>query len=249
MFELSEKNVKNEIEMSQNLKLATNKINIFQQIAKNSIFAISLILANIAENPKEYLENSNFSTIAEYAETMFNYKKAYTYKLIKISKFIKIINKNKEQINMFELINDTIEGDYEFVVAKDADGFEYSPSQMLELIPLTDKQLEENITTLDSALTCKELRAIVKDIVTPPVETTATDSTDSTDSTEESKEETVKFTDKEKIFKMLEICSTLENEEVKQKIINVFQKSIKVLEKTPTNTSETSENTSETLEK
>ena len=250
MFELSEKNVKNEIAMSQNLKNATTKINQFQKIAKNSIYAISMILANIAEYPKEYLENSGFNSIAEYAEELFGYKKAYTYKLIKISKFIKIVDKSTKHnkiIKISDLINDKIEGDYDFIVAKDSDGFEYSPSQMLELIPLTKKQLEENINALDSALTCKELRAIVKDIVNPPVETTATNSGEATD-TLDSKEEVKEFTDKEKIFKMLEICSTLENEEIKQKIINVFQKSIKVLEKNPTNTSETSENTSETSE-
>ena len=247
MFELSEKNVKNEIEMSQELKKATTKINQFQQIAKNSIYAISMILANIAEYPKEYLENSGFSSIAEYAEELFGYKKAYTYKLIKISKFIKIVDKSTKHnktIKISDLINDKIEGDYEFIVAKDSDGFEYSPSQMLELIPLTKKQLEENINALDSALTCKELRAIVKDIVNPPIETTASDSTDSTDALE-SKEEIKEFTDKEKIFKMLEICSTLENEEVKQKIIAVFQKAVRALEKTPANTSETPANTSE----
>ena len=248
MFELSEKNVKNEIAMSQNLKNATTKINQFQKIAKNSIYAISMILANIAEYPKEYLGNSQFNTVADYAETIFGYKKAYCYKLIKLTKFIKIKNLDGNDISIKDFINNEIEVDYSFDIIKDADGFEYSPSQMLELIPLSKEQIEMNIVNLDSSLTCKELRAIVKDIVNPPIETTASDSTDSTESSEEAKEEIKEFTDKEKIFKMLEICSTLENEEIKQKIINVFQKSIKVLEKNPTNTSETSENTSETSE-
>ena len=236
MFELLEKNVKNEIEMTKNLEKATTKITQFHKIAKNAVLGISLVLAEIAKYPKEYLENSGFSSIAEYAEEIFGYKKAYTYKLIKIAKFVGIKDINGAPLNTSDMIHDKIENDYEFSSLADADGFEYSPSQMLELIPLSKEQLEENITVLDSALTCKELRAIVKDIVNPPVETTATDSTDSTESSEEAKEEVKEFTDKEKIFKMLEICSTLENEEVKQKIINVFQKSIKVLEKTPANT-------------
>ena len=248
MFELSEKNVKNEIEMTKNLEKATTKITQFHKIAKNAVLGISLVLSEIAKYPKEYLENSGFSSIAEYAEEIFGYKKAYTYKLIKIAKFVGIKDINGAHLNTSDMIHDKIENDYEFSSLADADGFEYSPSQMLELIPLSKEQLEENITVLDSALTCKELRAIVKDIVNPPVETTATDSGEATDALD-SKEEVKEFTDKEKIFKMLEICSTLENEEVKQKIINVFQKSIKVLEKTPANTSETSENTSETLEK
>lgn len=239
MLEIMEKNNKNEIttiDMADNLKNATTKINEFHRIAKNAILGISLILSEIAEKPKEYLEGSGFNTIAEYAESMFSYKKAYTYKLIKISKFISIKDINGEKIDIADLVNNKIENEYYFDVLKDTDGFEFNPSQMLELIPLTEIQLEDNLNSLDSALTCKELRAIVKNIVNPPVETTATDS----DFIEEEKdpfsdfiesEEESALTDKDRILKMLEICSSMENEEVKGKIINVFQKSLKVLEK------------------
>lgn len=234
MFEIMEKNIKNEIELNEGLKIATQKINAFQQIAKNSIYAISLILADIAEYPGTYFENSKFSTIAEYAEEMFGYKKAYTYKLIKISKFISIKGIDGNDIPVKSFIDDKIEDGYNFDIVKDSDGFEFSPSQLLELIPLTKQQIEENITTLDSSLTCKELRSIVKDIVNPPIQTTGKES-DSNDSNEENKEENKEeetpLTDKEKIMKMLEICATLEDEGIKEKIVNVFQKSLKALEK------------------
>ena len=235
MFELMEKNFKNEITMSEDLKNVTSKINAFQQIAKNSIYAISLILSDIADKPKVYLENSKFSTIAEYAEEMFGYKKSYTYKLIKISKFIKIKSKNNEIIKTSDLINDKIDADYWFDIIKDADGFEFSPSQLLEIIPLTEKQIEDNIKTLDSSLTCKELREIVKEIISPAIETTATDSTEnstenSTDSTEPEEKQPM-LTDKDRILQMLEICSNMEDDGIKEKIINVFQKALKALEK------------------
>ena len=232
MFELSEKNFKNEIAMSENLKNVTSKINAFQQIAKNSIFAISMILANIAEYPASYFENSKYSTIAEYAEEMFGYKKSYTYKLIKISKFIKIKSKSNEIIGVTELLKDEIESDYWFDVIEDNDGFAYSPSQMLELIPLTDDQFKDNIKELDSSLTCKELRSIVKDIISPPIETTGTDSKEPTEQ-EDNKEEEEKtpLTDKERIMQMLEICSGMEDGGIKEKIINVFQKALKSLER------------------
>ena len=106
MFELSERNQKNEIELNDYLKNATEKINKFQQIAKNSIFAISLILANIAEYPNAYFENSKYLSISEYGEEMFGYKKSYTYKLIKISKFIKIKNIDGDIIPVKDLIDD-----------------------------------------------------------------------------------------------------------------------------------------------
>ena len=234
MFELTE-NSKKEITVIEEgmLKNATTKIAQFHEITKNAILGISMILADIADKPKEYLETSGFNTIAEYAEEVFGYKKAYTYKLIKISKFIKIKNKNNEIIDVSFLIDDKIEGDYTFESIADSDGFEFSPSQMLELIPLTEEQIKDNLKELDSSLTCKELRAIVKDIVTPPVETTATDSTESTEPTEstEQEEKTPVLTDKDRILKMLEICSEMGNEEIKDKIINVFQKSLKALEK------------------
>lgn len=233
MFELTENNKKEIAVMGEGmLKNATTKINQFHRIAKNAILGISMVLSDIADKPKEYLENSGFTTIADYAEEMFGYKKSYTYKLIKISKFISIKDINGETLTVSDLISDKINVDYTFETIADSDGFEYSPSQMLELIPLTEEQFKDNIKELDSVLTCKELREIVKNIVNPPIETIGTDSKDSTeqeDNKEEEKE--TPLTDKEKIMKMLEICSTLEDDGIKEKIINVFQKSLKALEK------------------
>ena len=234
MLELSESSKKEITVMGEGmLKNATTKITQFHKIAKNAILGISMILSDIAEKPKEYLESSGFNTIAEYAEEMFGYKKAYTYKLVKISKFISVKDINGNDIPVKSLIDDKIEGDYTFETIADSDGFEYSPSQMLELIPLTKEQIEDNLKQLDSSLTCKELRSIVKDIINPPIETTGTDSKDSTEQ-EENKEEEEKtqiLTDKERILQMLEICSNMEDEEIKGKIVNVFQKALKALEK------------------
>lgn len=234
MLELMESSKKEITVMDEGmLKNATTKITQFHKIAKNAILGISMVLADIAEKPKEYLENSGFNSIADYTENMFGYKKAYTYKLIKISKFIKIKDINGEVLSVSKLINDTLNVDYCFEVITDADGFEYSPSQMLELIPLTEEQLKENIAILDSALSCKDLRQVVKDIINIPIEAVAQDSTDSTESTEEptEQEEKTPLTDKDRILQMLEICSEMENNDIKEKIINVFQKALKALEK------------------
>ena len=232
MFELMEKNQKDVVVIENDmLKNATNKINQYHTITKRAILGISMILANIAEYPSTYFENSKYSSIADYAEERFGYKKSYTYKLIKISKFISIKSINGEKLSVSDLINDKLEVDYSFESIADNDGFEYSPSQMLELIPLTNNQFVENIKELDSSLTCKELRSIVKNIVSPPIETTATDSESSTEPTESEEEKTPILTDKDRILQMLEICSGMENEEIKGKIVNVFQKSLKALEK------------------
>ena len=213
------------------LKNATEKINEYHKITKNAILGISMVLADIADKPKEYLESSGFNTIAEYTESVFGYKKAYTYKLIRISKFISIKSINGENLSVSDLINDKINVDYTFDVIKDADGFEYSPSQMLEIIPLTENQFIDNIKELDSALTCKELRAIVKDIVNPPIEVKGSIEQEDKEQEDNKEEEApTPLTDKERIMQMLEICSGMENEEIKTKIINVFQKSLKALE-------------------
>ena len=234
MFELMENSKKEITVMNEGmLKNATEKITQFHKIAKNAILGISLILSDIADKPKEYLESSGFNSIAEYTEEVFGYKKAYTYKLIRISKFISIKNIEGENIPIKDLIDDKITTDYKFETITDADGFEYSTSQMLELIPLTDNQFIENIKELDSSLTCKELRSIVKDIVNPPIvvkgEEYKKDSTEHTD--EDKQEEKIELTDKDRILQMLEICSNMENIEIKEKIVNVFQKSLKALEK------------------
>ena len=234
MFELIEKSNKGMGVIENNmLRNATNKINEFHIVAKNSILAISMILADIAEKPKVYLENSGFNTITEYAETMFNYKKAYAYKLIKISKFISIKDGNGEKLEIQALIEDSINTDYYINVLKDGDGFEFSPSQMLELIPLSYEQIQQHINDLDSSLSCKEIRSVVKDIVNPPIETTGDSKESTEESTEENPESTPEFqlTAKERIMQMLEICSGMENEDIKSKIINIFQKSLKALEK------------------
>ena len=233
MFELME-NSKKEVEVMGEgmLKNATNKIDQFHKIAKNAILGISLILSDISSKPKEYLENSGFNSIAEYTESTFGYKKAYTYKLIKIAKFITIKSIDaKLKLSVSDLINDKLEVDYTFESLADNDGFDFSPSQMMELIPLTKQQIEDNIKELDSSLTCKELRAIVKDIISPPIETTATDSKDALEQEESVEEKPKELTDKDRILQMLEICSTLEDAGIKEKIINVFQKSLKALEK------------------
>ena len=231
MFEIIEKNQKDIPDMSDTLKNATTKICNFHKIAKNAILGISLILTEIAEKPKEYLESSGFNTIAEYAAECFGYKKSYTYKLIKISKFISLIDINGDKLSVSDLINDKINTDYCIDVIKDSDGFEYSPSQMLELIPLTFEQIQENISELDSSLTCKELRELVKEIINPTIETNATvsDTEECTESEETNPE--IVLTDKDRILQMLEICSNMEDEGIKEKIINVFQKSLKALEK------------------
>ena len=231
MMEIMESSKKEITVMNEGmLKNATTKITQFHKIAKNAILGISMVLSDIADKPKEYLENSGYNTIAEYTESVFGYKKAYTYKLIKIAKFIKIKDINGEVLSVSNLIEDKIEGDYSFETIADNDGFEYSPSQMLELIPLTEEQLKENIAILDSALTCKDLRAIVKDIISPPIETTGTDFKDALDTTEEEEKETP-LTDNDRILQMLEICSNMESEDIKNKIVNVFQKALKALEK------------------
>ena len=234
MMEIMESSKKEITVMGEGmLKNATTKITQFHKIAKNAILGISMVLSDIAEKPKEYLESSGFNSIADYTENMFGYKKAYTYKLIRIAKFIKIKDINGETLTVSDLIEDKINVDYSFESISDSDGFEFSPSQLLELIPLTEQQIEDNIKELDSSLTCKELRSIVKDIVNPPIETKGEESkNDSNDSKEdEEKEEKIPLTDKDRILQMLEICSNMEDEEIKSKIVNVFQKSLKALEK------------------
>ena len=108
MMELMESSKKEITVMGEGmLKNATTKITQFHKIAKNAILGISMVLSDIADKPKEYLESSGFNTIAEYTESVFGYKKAYTYKLIKIAKFIKIKDINGETLTVSDLINDT----------------------------------------------------------------------------------------------------------------------------------------------
>ena len=51
------------------------------------------------------------------------------------------------------------------------------------------------------------------------------------DKADKEKEEVTPLTDKDRILQMLEICSNIESEDIKNKIVNVFQKSLKLLER------------------
>lgn len=185
---------------------ATNQIKSNILVANRSIFSTALILNDMKSNPVTYFTGTDFKSLEDYGSKIFGFKKAYIYKLCQICRFV---TKDDNGIH----------------VLTDSDGIEYNVSQLIEMIPLSDKMITDNAESLDAGLSCKELRENVKKIVNPSIETTASE-TESKKSDNQTKDASIE-TDVDRVNKILEIASNIENSEAKEKFINFMSKWIK----------------------
>lgn len=212
MNEIMTANTKNILNDTNNtfgnemLDNATKQIKNNILIANRSIFSTAIILNDMKSNPVTYFTNTDFKSLEDYGSKIFGFKKAYIYKLCQICRFV---SKDDNGIH----------------VLTDCDGIEYNVSQLIEMIPLSDKMIADNAEMLDAGLTCKDLRENVKKIVNPSIETTASE-TDNKKSENESKDAKLE-TDVDRVNKILEIVANIENAEAKDKLISFMSKWIK----------------------
>lgn len=209
MMTVNAKNVLNDTNATfgnEMLDNATKQIKNNIIIANRSIFSTALILNDMKSNPVTYFTNTDFKSLEDYGSKIFGFKKAYIYKLCQICRFV---TKDDNGIH----------------VLTDCDGIEYNVSQLIEMIPLSDKMISDNANLLDAGLTCKELRENVKQIVNPSIEATASENT-SKKSENQTKDAEIE-TDVDRVNKILEIASNFENTEAKDKFIAFMSKWIK----------------------
>lgn len=119
---------------------ATKRIELAIEQGKRSIFRIAETLASVNDN--KLLADTEYKSLAEYAQERFGFKKAYTYSLAKVgSRFI--------------------EDGTSIIAHDDAD---YTAGQLQELLPLTNEQAQEldREARICPTTPAREIREIVK---------------------------------------------------------------------------------------
>lgn len=151
-------------QLTKSLANTTDKINKLQLNMKKSLLAIAKILSDIKS---EDVKKAGFKSVAHYAEVVFGYKKAMTSNLIRIGNQYVVHDKNK------------------YYTILENEGSDFTVSQLQECLKLEVSTVQELVEekTITPDMTCKEIREVVKDLTTEPVE-----ETEETEEVEESEE-------------------------------------------------------------
>lgn len=139
--------------LSSGLEKTTEKINKLQVNMKKSLLAIAKTLSDIDTDD---VKKCGFKNVAHYAEVVFGYKKAMTSNLIRIGTQYVVHDKNK----YYTILEDN--------------GTDFTVSQLQECLKLDVATVQELVEekTITSDMTCKEIRDVVKELTTEPVEET-----------------------------------------------------------------------------
>ena len=124
-----------------------------------------------------------------------------------------------------------------FTVLDDVDGYSFSISQMLELLPLTDDEIQEHIEEFSAGDTTKTIRNKVN-AIRSAISTTATETDSETTPESEGDGTTPEGTtpegtipcgttpqpadDTSRILAILEIVNKLENEDIRNKLVEAI---------------------------
>lgn len=151
-------------QLTKSLANTTDKINKLQLNMKKSLLAIAKILSDIKA---EDVKKAGFKNTAHYAEVVFGYKKAMTSNLIRIGTQYVVHDKNK------------------YYTILENEGSDFTVSQLQECLKLDVATVQELVEdkTITYDMTCKEIREVVKELTTEPVE-----ETEETEEVEESEE-------------------------------------------------------------
>lgn len=138
-------------QLSKTLANTTDKINKLQINMKKSLLAIAKILSDIKADD---VKKDGFKNVAHYAEVVFGYKKVMTSNLIRIGKQYVVHDKNK----YYTILEDN--------------GVDFTVSQLQECLKLDVADVQELVEekTITADMTCKEIREVVKELTTDPVE-------------------------------------------------------------------------------
>lgn len=153
--------------LSSGLEKTTEKINKLQVNMKKSLLAIAKTLSDIKPDD---VKKCGFKNVAHYAEVVFGYKKVMTSNLIRIGTQYVVHDKNKY-----------------YTVLED-NGVDFTVSQLQECLKLDVATVQELVEekTITADMTCKEIREVVKELTTDPVE--KENETEETEEREENKE-------------------------------------------------------------
>ena len=215
---------------SDKLVNLTNSVKALQEIQKRSDYGIAFALNLINKHHKEEIKEIGYKNVEEYAYSNFNYSKSTFHNYVKIAeRFItpRLDVRKSMTSECFEIT--TIMTNDSFKVLEDVDGYPFSISQMLELLPLTQEQIEKHIEEFFASDTTKTIRNKVNAIRTA-IETKAIEAgveTGAETGAEAGAEAGTGATsqpsdDTSRILAILEIVNKLENDDIRNKLVEVI---------------------------
>ena len=228
---------------SEKLVNLTKSVKALKEIQKRSDYGIAFALNLINKHHKEEIKRIGYKNVEDYAYSNFNYSKSTFHNYIKIAeRFItpRIDVRKAISSDSFEIA--TIMTNDSFTVLEDVDGYSFTISQMLEMLPLTDEEIEAHLEEFSAGDTTKSIRnkvnAIRSAIATTATEQASEQATEqaSEQSTEQATEQATGATpgtipggitptpadDTSRILAILEIVNKLENDEIRNKLVDVI---------------------------
>ena len=203
---------------SEKLVNLTNSVKALKEIQKRSDYGIAFALNLINKHHKEEIKEIGYKNVEEYAYSNFNYSKSTFHNYVKIAeRFItpRVDVRKSLSSECFEI--STIMTNDSFTVLEDVDGYSFSISQMLEMLPLTDEEIETHLEEFSAGDTTKTIRNKVN-AIRAGIETTATDA-----GAEAGAEAgNAPADDTSRILAILEIVNKLENEEIRNKLVEAI---------------------------
>ena len=207
---------------SEKLVNLTNSVKVLKEIQKRSDYGIAFALNLINKHHKEEIKEIGYKNVEDYAYSNFNYSKSTFHNYVKIAeRFItpRIDVRKSLSSECFEIT--TIMTNDSFAVLEDIDGYSFSISQMLELLPLSDEQIQEHIEEFSTGDTTKSIRNKVN-AIRVGIETTATEAGAEAGAEAGVGANNQPADDTSRILTILEIVNKLENEEIRNKLVEAI---------------------------
>ena len=223
---------------SEKLTNLTNSISLLKEVQKRSDYGIAYALNLINKHHKDEIKELGYKNVEEYALCKFDYSKSTFHNYVKIAeRFINPKLDLRKSISSDTFDVTSIMANNSFTVLEDVDGYPFTISQMLEMLPLTDKEIEAHIEEFSAGDTTKTIRSKVN-AIRAGIETTATITGAEGAGAEGAGEGTTPGTipggtipggttsqpsdDTSRILAILEIVNKLENEEIRNKLVEAI---------------------------
>ena len=160
---------------SEKLTNLTNSISLLKEVQKRSDYGIAYALNLINKHHKDEIKELGYKNVEEYAYSKFDYSKSTFHNYVKIAeRFINPKLDLRKSISSDTFDVTSIMASNSFSVLEDIDGYPFTISQMLEMLPLSDEQIQDHIEEFSAGDTTKTIRNKVN-AIRAGIETTATE--------------------------------------------------------------------------
>ena len=209
---------------SEKLTNLTNSISLLKEVQKRSDYGIAYALNLINKHHRDEIKELGYKNVEEYAYSKFDYSKSTFHNYVKIAeRFINPKLDLRKSISSDTFDVTSIMASNSFSVLEDIDGYPFTISQMLEMLPLSDEQIEEHLEEFSAGDTTKTIRNKVN-AIRSSIETTATEIGAEGAGAEGAGAGAgaTPSDDTSRILAILEIANKLENDEIRNKLVELL---------------------------